>query len=203
MPSVVSCTGISSSTVTTCTAVFGDLQQRHHADRLVAYRPHPGQGRHLGVDVEESGDPAGRRRVEHDGVVQPAATAALAGGGLHDLAAEQHVAHARARWWWRSRSRRSSSASSRPGAGCRTARDIRSAPAPGRPRGRRPRHRHGRPPRAAPRTAAAGCRRAGRCLDVPRPRSGAPGGPPRRAPGRALPPPWSCRCRPSRSRHAA
>ena len=49
------------------------------------------------VDAEEAGDAAGRRCVEHDGVVDAAAFAAgvLAAYGLVDLAGEQDVAHAR------------------------------------------------------------------------------------------------------------
>ena len=68
-PSTVSWTGISSSSVTRWTAVCGDFSTPHDGLRLVVDRADPGQPGHLGVDVEEAGDPAGRRRVQHDGVV--------------------------------------------------------------------------------------------------------------------------------------
>ena len=97
--STVSCTGISSSRVTTCTTLCRSRSMPGDRLGLRVDRAHPGEVGHLHVDVEEAGDPAGGRRVEHDGVPGPGAlVAAGAGGaadGLVDLADEQHVAHAR------------------------------------------------------------------------------------------------------------
>jgi len=70
------------------------FQHPHHGLRLVVYRADPGQARHLVVDVEETGDPAGRRRVEHHRVVHRPARLVLAAHRLADLAGEQHVAQA-------------------------------------------------------------------------------------------------------------
>jgi len=70
-------------------------QQVHHAVRLLPHRPHASEPGDLAVDVEEPRDPAGRRGVEHDRVVEPAAAAPLPGRCLHDLAGEQHIAQTR------------------------------------------------------------------------------------------------------------
>ena len=89
--STVSCTGISSSSVTRCTAVCGERST------AMTRRPgcgsgRPGQPGDLGVDVEEPGDPAGGRGVEHDGVVHRAPAARVRRTASYDLAGEQHVA---------------------------------------------------------------------------------------------------------------
>ena len=80
-PSAVSCTGISSSSVTRCTAVCGDVAR---AITRVGLRlwigPDPGQPGDLGVDVEEAGDAAGRRRVHDDRVVRPSGPSGPCGG---------------------------------------------------------------------------------------------------------------------------
>ena len=137
------------------------LQQRHHVHRghrraqdrgdalaLGLDRADLGQPGGLGGDVEEPADPAGRRRVQHHRVVDPAAVGG-AGHRLLDLAGQQHVAHARARSWWRSRSRRASAAPGRPGPACRTCRGTPAAP-PRRPRpARTPRRRRRRGARVA------------------------------------------------------
>ena len=71
-PSTVSCTGISSSSVTRCTAVEPGRDDLHHRVGLRADRAGPGEPGHLGVDVEEPGDAPGGRRVHDDGVVDRA-----------------------------------------------------------------------------------------------------------------------------------
>ena len=73
----------------------GRAEQPHHLVGLGLDRADLGQPGQLAVDAEELGDPAGRRRVEHDGVVLDGVlVAGVALGGLVDLAGEQHVAHA-------------------------------------------------------------------------------------------------------------
>ncbi len=67
------------------------LQHPHHGLRLAVDRPYPGQPGHLGVDVQEPGDPAGRRCVHHHRVIGPPSVRALAAGGLAGLAGQQHV----------------------------------------------------------------------------------------------------------------
>ena len=66
MPSAVSCTGISSSTVTRWTSVLRRAEERHHGVGLGLDRPDLRQPGELVVDVEELRDPTGRRGVEHD-----------------------------------------------------------------------------------------------------------------------------------------
>ena len=95
IPSSVSCTGISSSSVTRCTAVCGERITRMHGVGVGPDRPDLGQPGHLGVDVEEPADPAGRRGVHHDRVVEVRPAVPAAGYGLVDLAGEQHVPQAR------------------------------------------------------------------------------------------------------------
>ena len=96
MPSAVSCTGISSRTVTRWHAVCGDRNSRRDRVGLALDRPHLGQPGELVVDAEELGDPTGRRRVEHDGVVRRwrRLLRRVALRRLVDLAGQQHVAHA-------------------------------------------------------------------------------------------------------------
>ena len=69
----VSWTGISSSSVTTCTAVIGERSSDGDALALGLDRAHLGQPGGLGGHVEEPADPAGRRGVEHHRVVHPPA----------------------------------------------------------------------------------------------------------------------------------
>ena len=76
MPSAVSCTGMSSSTVTRWTAVRGERSSVITVSAWRLDRADLGQPGELAVDVEELRDPAGRRRVEHDGVVLPGALVA-------------------------------------------------------------------------------------------------------------------------------
>ena len=95
MPSAVSCTGISSSTVTRWHGGLRRAEQPGHRVGLALDRAHPGQPGQLVVDPEELRDPAGRRRVEHDGVVgDRVLVAGVALGRLVDLAGQQHVADA-------------------------------------------------------------------------------------------------------------
>ncbi len=65
-----------------------------HGVGVPADRPDPGQVGYLAGDVQEPADPAGRRGVHHDGVVDAAALVVLAPDGLGGLAGEQHVAQA-------------------------------------------------------------------------------------------------------------
>ena len=67
-PSAVSCTGISSSSVTMCTAVIGERSSDITESAWLRIGP-TGPARDLLVDVQEPGDPPGRRRVEHHRVV--------------------------------------------------------------------------------------------------------------------------------------
>ena len=96
---MVSCTGISSSSVTRWTAVCLPCSNAMTPSlcRLIGpnlVRLATSLGR-----VEELGDPSGRRRVEHDGVVGVPLVGVGAGHRLLDLAGEQHVAQTRARAW--------------------------------------------------------------------------------------------------------
>src|SRR5205814_8949414 len=61
------------------------------------YRTNLGQPGDLGADVEETADPAGRRRVHHHRVVHVGVVAAAgpAPGRLGRLAGDQHVGQAR------------------------------------------------------------------------------------------------------------
>ena len=95
MPSDVSCTGISSSSVTRCTAVRRRAQQLHHRVGLRLDRPDLGEAGDLGVDLEELADAAGGRGVEDHGVVRDRSVPVRAAlDGLVDLAGEQDVADA-------------------------------------------------------------------------------------------------------------
>ena len=92
----------------------------------------------------------------HHGVVQPAAVRPLAGDRLHDLAGQQHVAHAGGDRGREVDRADLAAAPARPGAGCRTSRGTPAAPARGRSPARTPRRRRGRDARpGAPRRAAA------------------------------------------------
>ena len=75
--STVSWTGISSSSVTTCTEVIGERSSAATPSLCVLIGPELGQPGRLRGDVEEPPDPAGRRGVEHDRVVHPTARAAV------------------------------------------------------------------------------------------------------------------------------
>ena len=93
-------------------------------------RPDPGQPGHLGVDVEEAGDPAGRRRVHHHRVVVDTRRAA-AGRALSvrphrlvGLAGQQHVAHARGDGGGEVDRAEAAQRARRPGRACRTCRGI-------------------------------------------------------------------------------
>ena len=104
IPSAVSCTGISSSTVTRCTAVRGE---RNSVMMLSACRligPILASPASSLLTLRNWLIRPGRRGVEHDRVVLPSrALDAVPAGGLVDLAGEQHVAHARRDRWWRTR----------------------------------------------------------------------------------------------------
>ena len=93
-PSVVSCTGISSSRVTRCTAVCGERRTAITLSAWWRIGPTAREPGDLGVDVEEAHDAPGRRRVQDDRVVRRPHLLLLALDGLDDLAGEQHVAHA-------------------------------------------------------------------------------------------------------------
>ena len=68
--SSVSVTGMSSSSVTRCTTVVAERSIAHDRVGLVADRADLGQPGDGLVDVEELGDPAGRRGVQDHGVVR-------------------------------------------------------------------------------------------------------------------------------------
>src|SRR3954471_18411198 len=71
------------------------LQQAHHPLRLAAHGADPREVTELTVDVEELRDPAGRRCVEHHGVVPPGtAVARVALDRLEHLPGQQDVAQA-------------------------------------------------------------------------------------------------------------
>ncbi len=90
-PSAVSCTGISSSSVTRCTAVSRDAMTSITRVGLRPDRAGPGEPGDLGVDVEEPRDASGGRRVHDDRVVDRYAVP-LAPHRLLGLAGEQYVA---------------------------------------------------------------------------------------------------------------
>ena len=66
-----------------------------HRVGVPANRPDPGQVGYLAGDVQEPGDPAGRRGVHHDGVVDAAALVLLTPDRLGGLAGKEHVTQAR------------------------------------------------------------------------------------------------------------
>ncbi len=74
---------------------LGGLEHLHDGLRLVVDRAEPRQPRHLVVDVQEPGDPPGRRRVHDHVVVDVLAGPVLAAHRLARLAGQQHVAQAR------------------------------------------------------------------------------------------------------------
>ena len=157
-------------------------QQRRHALALGLDRADLGQPGGLRGDVEEAPDPAGRRRVEHHRVVDPAAVRG-AGRRLLDLAGEQHVAQARGDRGGEVDRADLAQRPARRRRACRTCRGTPAAP----PRRRRPapapRRRRAAvamPPLLVRQRAAA--RTAGRCPAAPRPRPAGCAG--RRRPGR-------------------
>ena len=183
--------------------VHGGLRRADHLLHgvgVAADRPDPGQAGYLGGHVEEPADPAGRRRVHDDRVVDALAAPSGAASPRRPCRSAARRAGP-ARSWSRSPRRRAWSAPCRRAAGCRTSRGTRSAPTPGRRPARTRRRPAGwrwpaRPRPCAPRRAAAGSRRPGRCPAVPRPRSAAPASRPTRAPGPARRRRSSCRCPP-------
>lgn len=74
---------------------LGGLEDAHHRLGLIVYRADPGQAGDFVVDVQETGDAAGRRRVHHHVVVDVTTLPVPAAYGLAGLARQQHVAHAR------------------------------------------------------------------------------------------------------------
>ena len=145
MPSPVSWTGISSSTVTRWIAVRVERSRVITASAWRLDRPDLGQPGQLVVDVEELGDPAGGRGVQHDRVVLAGAlVAAVAVGRLVDLAGQQHVAHARGDRGGELDRRRTGRAPCRPGRGGSTCRGTPAAPTRRRWPARRRRRTAGR-----------------------------------------------------------
>ena len=136
MPSRVSCTGISSSSVTKCTAVCGRADHVLHGVGVAADRADLGQAGHLGGDVQEAADPPGRRSVHHHGVVH-GLPRVLAPHRLGCLAGEQHVAQPGRDRGGEVEHAELGERACRRAAGCRTSPGTRSAPTAGRRPGRR------------------------------------------------------------------
>ena len=211
MPSAVSCTGISSSTVTRCTTVRGERNSVITLSACDLIGPTLARPASSPLTLRNCAiRPVGGASSTTASYVDGMAVAGVALHGLVDLAGEQHVAHP-------GRDRRRELDDPEP---------VQRLPGPAelvvhrrgtpaaptrRPRAARARRRGarragsgtGRWRSGAPRRAAGRRRTSGRCPGGPRPRRAGRRGPRRPATGPARRRRWTCRSRPCRSPRAA
>ena len=143
MPSAVSWTGISSSSVTRCTAVSGDFSTRITACAWLCIGPILARPATSSLTFRKRVMRPGGRGVHDHVVVDEPPALVLAAHRLARLAGQQHVPQARARWWSRSRSRRASSGPGRRCPACRTSGGSPAGPVRGRWPARTPPRRPG------------------------------------------------------------